>query len=214
MAAGLRIVDLLRHHAEQTPNRVALRIDGEPRSFLQLHQGVLQVAGRLQAIARPGDRVGLWFHNCFAWVECFLALDLLGAVSVPINTRLTGSELRVIMEAATLTAIITTPQYRRRRYTDEAIATLTPAGRSLAVLEASDTLPPTDWPVMTLNGDRCSLSAVRIVRRPLSAPHAQQPLYQRRAFFPLQRHHACAHRVFACRMHARFAIGLGSRAVR
>ncbi|NBS65371.1 MAG: long-chain fatty acid--CoA ligase [Betaproteobacteria bacterium] len=88
MAAGLRIVDLLRHHAEQTPNRVALRIDGEPRSFLQLHQGVLQVAGRLQTIARPGDRVGLWFHNCFAWVECFLALDLLGAVSVPINTRL------------------------------------------------------------------------------------------------------------------------------
>jgi fatty-acyl-CoA synthase len=159
MAAGLRIVDLLRHHAEQTPNRVALRIDGEPRSFLQLHQGVLQVAGRLQAIARPGDRVGLWFHNCFAWVECFLALDLLGAVSVPINTRLTGSELRVIMEAATLTAIITTPQYRRRRYTDEAIATLTPAGRSLAVLEASDTLPPTDWPVMTLNGDRATLPA-------------------------------------------------------
>jgi len=157
MAAGLRIVDLLRHHAEQTPNRVALRIDGEPRSFLQLHQGVLQVAGRLQAIARPGDRVGLWFHNCFAWVECFLALDLLGAVSVPINTRLTGSELRVIMEAATLTAIITTPQYRRRRYTDEAIATLTPTGRSLAVLEASDTLLPSDWPVITLDGEHATL---------------------------------------------------------
>jgi fatty-acyl-CoA synthase len=159
MAAGLRIVDLLRHHAEQTPNRVALRIDGEPRSFLQLHQGVLQAAGRLQAIARPGDRVGLWFHNCFAWVECFLALDLLGVVSVPINTRLTGSELRVIMEAAALTAIITTPTYRKRRYTDEAIATLTPAGRSLAVLEASDTLLPSDWPVMTLNGDRATLPA-------------------------------------------------------
>ena len=157
MAAGLRIVDLLRHHAEQTPNRVALRIDGEPRSFLQLHQGVLQVAGRLQAIARPGDRVGLWFHNCFAWVECFLALDLLGAVSVPINTRLTGSELRVIMEAATLAAIITTPHYRKRRYTDEAIATLAPTGRSLAVLEASDTLPPSDWPVITLEGERATL---------------------------------------------------------
>ena len=157
MAAGLRIVDLLRHHAEQTPNRVALRIDGEPRSFLQLHQGVLQVAGRLQAIARPGDRVGLWFHNCFAWVECFLALDLLGAVSVPINTRLTGSELRVIMEAAALAAIITTPHYRKRRYTDEAIATLAPTGRSLAVLEASDTLPPSDWPVITLDGERATL---------------------------------------------------------
>ena len=157
MAAGLRIVDLLRHHAERTPNRVALRIDGEPRSFLQLHQGVLQVAGRLQTIARPGDRVGLWFHNCFAWVECFLALDLLGAVSVPINTRLTGSELRVIMEAAALAAIITTPHYRKRRYTDEAIATLAPTGRSLAVLAASDTLPPSDWPVITLEGERATL---------------------------------------------------------
>ena len=159
MACGLRIVGLLRHHAEQTPNRVALRIDGEPRSFLQLHQGVLQAAGRLQAIARPGDRVGLWFHNCFAWVECFLALDLLGVVSVPVNTRLTGIELRVIMEAAALTAIITTPHYRKRRYTDEAIATLTPAGRSLAVLEASDAVPPSGWPVMTLDGDRATLPA-------------------------------------------------------
>ena len=159
MAAGLRIVDLLRHHAEQTPNRVALRIDGEPRSFLQLHQGVLQSAGRLQSIARPGDRVGLWFHNCFAWVECFLALDLLGVVSVPINTRLTGRELRAIMEAAALTAIITTPHYRKRRYTDEAIATLTPAGRSLTVLEASDALPPSDWPVIQLEGDRATLPA-------------------------------------------------------
>jgi len=101
--------------------------------------------------------VGLWFHNCFAWVECFLALDLLGAVSVPINTRLTGSELRVIMEAAALAAIITTPHYRKRRYTDEAIATLAPTGRSLAVLEASDTLPPSDWPVITLEGERATL---------------------------------------------------------
>ena len=159
MASGLRIVDLLRHHAEQTPNRVALRIDGEPRSFLQLHQGVLQAAGRIQSIARPGDRVGLWFHNCFAWVESFLALDLLGVVSVPINTRLTGRELRVIMEAAALTAIITTPHYRKRRYTDEAIATLTPAGRTLAVLEASDALPPSDWPVIQLEGDRATLPA-------------------------------------------------------
>ena len=153
MAAGLRIVDLLRHHAEQTPNRVALRIDGEARSFVQLERGVERAARRLQSIAGPGDRVGLWFHNCFAWVECFLALDLLGALSVPINTRLTGSELSVIMEAAGLSAIVTTPQYRKRRYTDEAIETLRPTRRSMAILEASDAQPPADWRMIALDGD-------------------------------------------------------------
>ena len=43
---------------------------------------------------RPGDRVALWLHNSFAWIASFLALNALGAVSVPINTRLTAAELR------------------------------------------------------------------------------------------------------------------------
>ena len=153
MSASLRIVDLLRHHAQQTPNRIALRIDGERRTFLQLSQGVDRAATRLSRVAGPGHRVGLWFHNCFAWVECFLALDAIGAVSVPINTRLTGPELRVIMEAAQLTALVTTPTYRSRRYTEEAISTLQLAGRSLSVIEASDAVGAHDWPARQIAGD-------------------------------------------------------------
>lgn len=152
MSGGLRIVDLLRHHAQQTPNRVALRIDGQPRTFLQLAQGVRRAGDRLSEVVKPGDRVGLWFHNCFAWVECFLALDAIGAVSVPINTRLTGSELRVIMEAAQLTALVTTPLYRKRHYTEEASAVLGATGRALPILEASDALTPGDWPIHRLDG--------------------------------------------------------------
>jgi len=159
MSASIRVVDLLKHHAQQTPNRIALRIDGEPRTFLQLSKGVDRAAARLSLVAQPGHRVGLWFHNCFAWVECFLALDAMGAVSVPINTRLTGPELRVIMEAAQLTALVTTPSYRNRRYTDEAIATLQSAGRSISIIEASDAMASTDWPARQLAGDVGSVDA-------------------------------------------------------
>lgn len=154
MPSGLKIVDLLRHHADLTPHRVALRIDGEPRSFVELVAGVERASARLSALVDPGSRVGLWFHNCFAWVESFLALDDIGAVSVPVNTRLTGSELQVILQAAQLSALITTPSYRKRRYTEEAIATLEAAGRALPVIEASDAQPASAWPVLHSGGQR------------------------------------------------------------
>jgi acyl-CoA synthetase (AMP-forming)/AMP-acid ligase II len=143
--AGLRIVDLLWQDVRQFPGKVALRIDGEARSFRELGARVQALAAELGKTIRPGDRVGLWFHNCHAWVESFLALNALGAVSVPVNTRLTGAELKQIFEVAQLHALITTPHYRKRHYAEEARAVLRDAGRHVRIWEADDALPPSQW---------------------------------------------------------------------
>lgn len=142
---GLRIADLLWHDVRLYPDKVALRIDGQARTFGELGARVEALIAQLGTSIRPGDRVGLWFHNCHAWVESFLALDALGAVSVPINTRLTGPELRQIFEVAQLHGLITTAHYRKRRYGDEARDALAGSGAHVRVWEADDAVPAAQW---------------------------------------------------------------------
>ncbi|MGE0314283.1 MAG: class I adenylate-forming enzyme family protein [Lautropia sp.] len=148
--AGLRLVDLLWHDVAHLPDQVALSIDGRTRTWRELGRRVDQVRQLLGRSIAPGERVGLWFHNSFAWVETFLALNALGAVAVPINTRLTGRELEVIFHAARLHALVTTRRYRGRQYADEAAAVLARAGGHLQVFEALDDEPPTAWPVASI----------------------------------------------------------------
>lgn len=149
---GPRLIDLLWHNVRLYPDKIALRIDGNARSFRELGRRTLELTRELGSIVQPGDRVGLWFHNCHAWVETFLALDALGAVSVPINTRLTGHELEVIFRAAELHAIVTTGSYRGRRYAEEACDVLDATGRRVWVFQASDQEAPASWSRTLLGG--------------------------------------------------------------
>ncbi|MES3000750.1 MAG: class I adenylate-forming enzyme family protein [Pseudomonadota bacterium] len=141
----LRISDLLWHNVRAYPDKPALCIDGKTRTYGELARRVEIVSRELGKIVGPGDRVGLWFHNCFAWVECFLALNALGAVAVPINTRLTSTELKQIFEIAQLHCLVTTESYRNRDYAEEARAGLAGAGGHLHIWEADDELPPGGW---------------------------------------------------------------------
>jgi fatty-acyl-CoA synthase len=152
-APVLRVVDLLWHDARLYPQRVALRIDGVERSFAQLAARVQALAAHWSASVRPGQRIGLWFHNCHAWVESFLALNALGAVAVPINTRLTAAELKQIFGLARLHGLVTTRNYRRRNYLEEARQALQEAGVAVRLWEADDELPPAQWVQTELNGE-------------------------------------------------------------
>ena len=150
---ALRIVDLLWHNVQQQPDEVALRIDGTAVTWQELGRRVVDAIALLGGRVQPGDRVGLWFHNSFSWVASFLALNALDAVSVPINTRLTGTELKVIFEVAELHALVTTASYRGRNYHDEACCALADAGRHLLVFQADDSTPAMAWPVQELGHD-------------------------------------------------------------
>jgi long-chain acyl-CoA synthetase len=48
----------------------------------------------------PGDRVAIWALNSDRYVELYYALPWVGAVAVPINTRLAPAEVRMILEDA------------------------------------------------------------------------------------------------------------------
>jgi len=80
--------------AKAHANRPAL-IDenGECLNYAELDQLRIQAGRGLIALGiEPGDRIAVWAQNCVEWAIIGLAIHSVGAVLVPINTRMRGPE--------------------------------------------------------------------------------------------------------------------------
>ncbi|MFG3406998.1 long-chain fatty acid--CoA ligase [Streptomyces sp. NPDC048142] len=80
--------------ARRTPDRVAIVHEDRSWTYRELHQRVLRLARALRelGVAR-GDRIAYLGPNHPAFLETLFAAGLLGAVFVPLNTRLAAPEL-------------------------------------------------------------------------------------------------------------------------
>jgi len=91
---GERMPEWLRQRAALSPDRLALILGNEKWTFAELDRHVSASAGRLAAAGvRAGDRVALLARSSAEFVQVAHAVPRLGAVIVPLNVRLTPSEL-------------------------------------------------------------------------------------------------------------------------
>lgn len=91
---SVKLPDWLARCAENFPKRLALRCGEERWTFAELHQRSEQMARRLASIGvEEGSLVALLAVNSSGFVTIVHALTRLGAVLVPLNTRLTIREL-------------------------------------------------------------------------------------------------------------------------
>jgi long-chain acyl-CoA synthetase len=90
----MRLETILASHALRTPDKTAL-VSGDHRvSFGRLHADALAIAGGLRKEGvGPGDRVLVYLPNGAEFVQAIYAVFMLGAIVVPVNTRLTPKEL-------------------------------------------------------------------------------------------------------------------------
>ncbi|MFE1317361.1 long-chain fatty acid--CoA ligase [Kitasatospora phosalacinea] len=80
--------------ARKTPHRTALVHDGRRHSYAELHERSTRLARALRtAGVRRGDRVAYLGPNHPAFLETLFATGLLGALFVPLNTRLARPEI-------------------------------------------------------------------------------------------------------------------------
>ncbi|MFD7729127.1 long-chain fatty acid--CoA ligase [Kitasatospora phosalacinea] len=80
--------------ARKTPHRTALVHDGRRHSYAELHERSTRLAHALRtAGVRRGDRVAYLGPNHPAFLETLFATGLLGALFVPLNTRLARPEI-------------------------------------------------------------------------------------------------------------------------
>src|SRR5260370_15944849 len=83
------------------PERPALSVGKDSLSFQQLHQRVKSMAAALsQRGIRRGDRLALLLPNGTEYIQLIHACSWLGAIVVPINTRLSVVEIDHVLAAA------------------------------------------------------------------------------------------------------------------
>ncbi|MFJ9870885.1 o-succinylbenzoate--CoA ligase [Streptomyces sp. NPDC101165] len=108
--------------ARKTPHRTALVHGDRSTDYRTLHTRTTRLARALRARGvRRGDRVAYLGPNHPAYLETLFAAGVLGAVFVPLNTRLAGPELayqladsgtRVLVHAPARTALPDAPEVR------------------------------------------------------------------------------------------------------
>jgi len=78
-------------------------------SYAQLLDLTSRAAARLggESGVRPGDRVGLWLHNCPEFIPALFGVLAAGAVVVPINNFLKADEVTHILDDADIAVLIT-----------------------------------------------------------------------------------------------------------
>lgn len=93
----------------QFANRPALiGEDGSTLSYAQLDTQRLIAARALLTLGvQAQDRVALWAQNCNEWVIAALAAQSIGAVLVPINTRMRGQEVAFVLERSCAKVLFT-----------------------------------------------------------------------------------------------------------
>ncbi len=103
-------VNQLERHALMQPQAPALRFAGNTLSWAQLRERVAALAGALNRRGVGfGDRVMILMLNRTEFMESVLAINMLGAIAVPVNFRLTPAEIAFLVSDCEARLLITEP---------------------------------------------------------------------------------------------------------
>ncbi|MER5939276.1 o-succinylbenzoate--CoA ligase [Streptomyces sp. NPDC001928] len=98
--------------ARKTPHRTALIHGGTPTSYATLHHRTTRLAHALRDRGvRRGDRIGYLGPNHPSYLEALFAAGTLGAVFVPLNTRLAGPEIAYQLADSGAKALVYGPSH-------------------------------------------------------------------------------------------------------
>ena len=103
---------LLAETAQHYPNHIAYVFQGKKTSYTQFMQRIDATARGLTAIGiRKGDRVTICMPNCPQALDCFYALNRLGAVANMIHPLSAAQEIAFYLKISHSKAILTLDQF-------------------------------------------------------------------------------------------------------
>jgi long-chain acyl-CoA synthetase len=98
--------------AELNPDKVALLCREGATTYGMLAERISRLVGALEKLGiQVGDRVALLLYNTQAFVVSYFALLSMGVAVVPMNTRLTASEVDTILEDAEAKLLISSLEF-------------------------------------------------------------------------------------------------------
>jgi long-chain acyl-CoA synthetase len=105
--------ELLLRTVARFSEREALTMYNKRLTYKDMHECVEHIASRLyfEYEVRKGERVAILLGNCIEYALVFFACSRIGAIAVPLNTRLTVKEIQFMLEQSQCTMIITDTEF-------------------------------------------------------------------------------------------------------
>jgi acyl-CoA synthetase (AMP-forming)/AMP-acid ligase II len=111
-ATQYNFADLFEAMADEVPERTAVVVGEQRRTFAELEERANRLAHHLESAGvQPGQHVGIYAYNSVEWVEAMFALHKIRAVPVNVNYRYVEGELRYLFENADLVAVVVQQEF-------------------------------------------------------------------------------------------------------
>lgn len=99
--AHLAIPQLVQQAAQQFSRHTAIEEEGQIVTYEELNELRQQWAAAFIAVGvQHGDRVAIWAPNVREWIYAAIGAHSVGAMIVPVNTRMKGSEAAYVLQAS------------------------------------------------------------------------------------------------------------------
>jgi fatty-acyl-CoA synthase len=99
--------EMLAMYARLYPEKIGAADLERKMTFRLWHSRACRLANALSGLGLgKGERVCVLAYNCLEWLELYAAAALAGVVVVPINFRLTGPEIRYVVENSEARALV------------------------------------------------------------------------------------------------------------
>ncbi|WP_375688307.1 class I adenylate-forming enzyme family protein [Pseudooceanicola sp. LIPI14-2-Ac024] len=146
----IRYPDLIRKYAFQTPDKTATHFEGRDFTWVQFRDRIQGIGQALVDLGvNPGDRVAYLGQNSHWLVEMYFAPCAIGALSVPINFRLSEDEMVELIADCTPGVL-----FVDRHFADRAAALMERCPSLKSLIYADWDEIPGSLPADTLHYDR------------------------------------------------------------
>lgn len=116
---GRTFADAIEEAAVRHASREAVVFQDQRLTYAELGARVRDFAMGLAGLGiGKGDHVALWMSDCIEWVVARWAVPYIGAILVPVNTRLRGSDLAYILRQSDACLLIMDQRFGEFSYLD------------------------------------------------------------------------------------------------
>ena len=113
------IPELVELAAKLYGDKISIEDQDKSLSFKQLHEESDRVFySLLSSGINQGDRVGIWAPNQYEWILAAIGILKVGAILVPVNTRLKGEEAGYILEKSSVKLLFTMENFLGINYAE------------------------------------------------------------------------------------------------
>ena len=93
--------------------------DGTITSYADFEKRVMALGARLLDMGvKLGDRIAIWAPNSCEWIVAATAVECIGAIMIPINTRFKGEEARYVLEKGRVSILFTVSGFLGNDYAE------------------------------------------------------------------------------------------------